>query len=395
MATLNIRHTPVFDINFKSIDDSKVRFVINQGGSRSSKTYSLCQMIIVYCLLNPNKMVSIVRKSFPSLRGSVLRDFIEVMKDLEIYKVRDHNKTENLYNFDNGSVVEFFSVDDEQKIRGRKRDLLWVNEANELSFEEFNQLNMRTTEKLFFDFNPSDNEHWLYDLMLRDNSKLIKSTYKDNPFLGDDLVKEIEDLIKVDENYYKIYALGEKPIPHTRIYTHFKPFDYLPAFDADDIVYGMDFGFNHPTTLMKINFIDNEAYVEEMLYKSNLTSTDIIRELEQLNIDKRKYIYADYARPEIIEDLRRAGYNMKDSNKEVKAGIDSVKTTLIHLHKDSINTWKEYRMYSWKTNREQILDEPIKLWDDALDAIRYAIHSHKKTPKTRTFSVGNSNKRPW
>ena len=375
--TLEIKHTPVYEWNYNEIDNNDVRFIINQGGSRSSKTYSLCQVIIVYCLTNPNKTVSIVRKSFPSLRATVLRDFMEVMKDLNLYKQSNHNKSEQIYHFPNGSSVEFFSVDDEQKLRGRKRDILWANEANELDFEEFNQLNMRTTNKLIFDFNPSDNEHWLYDLMERDNTKLIKSTYLDNPFLGDDIIKEIENLIAVDENYYKIYALGEKPIPTSRIYNHFIQYDRIEE-DVIDIVYGLDFGYNHPTALIKVSITDDKYFCEEIIYKQFLTSGDIIQLFNSMNIDKKKYIYADYSRPEIIQDLRRAGYNMKEAVKEVKPGIDTVKSNKIYIHKTSTNLIKEYKMYNWKTNKDQVLDEPIKLWDDALDALRYAIHSHKK-----------------
>jgi phage terminase large subunit len=374
---LEISHTPVFSWNWAELNNDDVRFVINQGGSRSSKTYSITQMLIVYCLTNPNTLVSIVRKSFPSLRSSVLRDFVEVMRDLNLYKLAEHHKTENIYNFANGSAIEFFAVDDEQKLRGRKRHILWANEANELNFDEFNQLNMRTTDKLIFDFNPSDNEHWLYELMLRPETKLIKSTYKNNPFLAEDIVKEIENLIQVDENYYKIYALGEKPIPTTRIYTHFGTCDRLPdAFN--DITYGLDFGYNHPSALIKCFHTDDGYYIEEVIYKQFLTSGDLVQLFGECGVDRNKYIYADYSRPEIIQDLRRAGYNVKEAVKDVKPGINSVKSNKIFLHKSASNIWKEYRMYNWKVKGEQILDEPVKLYDDAMDAIRYAIHSAQK-----------------
>lgn len=385
---LEIQHTPVFAWNHEALNNINKRFVINQGGSRSSKTYSLCQLVIVYCLMNPGKLVSIVRKSFPSLRASVMRDFIEVMKELEIYKLSEHHKTENMYNFSNGSSIEFFAVDDEQKLRGRKRNVLWANEANELTFEEFNQLNMRTTDKLIFDFNPSDNEHWLYELMNRNETILIKSTYKDNPFLTEDIVKEIENLIAVDENYYKIYALGEKPVPTTRIYNHFQTYETIQTYD--DVVYGLDFGFNHPTALVKVYIKDNSYFIEEVIYKQFLTSTDLVDLFNQVGVDRNKYIYADYARPEIIQELRRAGYNIKEANKEVKPGINSVKSSLVYINKNSSNVMKEYRMYSWKSKGEQILDEPVKLNDDAMDAIRYAIHTSQKrkfNPKATTIFI--------
>jgi phage terminase large subunit len=124
---LELKHTPVFSKNFDALNNPDVRFIINQGGSRSSKTYSLCQMVIVYCLTNPGKLVSIIRKTFPTLRGTVMRDFFEVMRDLDLYDERSHHKTEQIYNFPNGSQVEFFGADNGQKLRGRKRDILYVN----------------------------------------------------------------------------------------------------------------------------------------------------------------------------------------------------------------------------------------------------------------------------
>jgi phage terminase large subunit len=381
--SLELKTTPVFSKNWDVINNDKIRFVINQGGSRSSKTYSICQLLIVLCLKKPGTMVSIVRKSFPSLRASVMRDFFEVMRELNLYKTTEHHKTENIYNFDNGSSVEFFAVDDEQKLRGRKRDILWANEANELNFEEYTQLNMRTTGKLIFDFNPSDNFHWLYDLISRPESKLIHSTYKDNPFLEEALVKEIENLINVDESYYRIYALGEKGTGKTTIYTHWKYYEDLP--ETKTKIYGLDFGFNHPMSLLEVNFIDNKAYVRELVYESGLTVDDLILRMSSLEVSKKHEIICDGARPEMIEEIKRAGYMAKSAVKEVKKGIDSVKSTELYIHKESLNVVKETASYKWKTNGDVILDEPVKMYDDAMDAMRYAIHwwklKGKKTDK--------------
>jgi len=370
--SLELKTTPVFSKNWDVINNEKIRFVINQGGSRSSKTYSICQLLIVLCLKQPGTMVSIVRKSFPSLRASVMRDFFEVMRELNLYKQTEHHKTENIYNFDNGSSVEFFAVDDEQKLRGRKRDILWANEANELNFEEYTQLNMRTTGKLIFDFNPSDNFHWLYDLISRPESKLIHSTYKDNPFLEEALVKEIENLINVDESYYRIYALGEKGTGKTTIYTHWKYYEDLP--ETKTKIYGLDFGFNHPMSLLEVNFIDNKAYVRELVYESGLTVDDLILRMSSLEVSKKHEMVCDGARPEMIEEIKRAGYMAKSAVKEVKKGIDSVKSTELYIHKESLNVVKETASYKWKTNGDVILDEPVKMYDDAMDAMRYAIH---------------------
>lgn len=380
---LTLNHTNVFSRNLKAYEKG-TRFILNQGGSRSSKTYSIIQLLIFLCLTKPNIKVSIVRKSFPSLRGSVLRDFIEIMNELNLYKISNHNKTEQVYTFENKSSIEFFSIDDAQKVRGRKRDICYCNEGNELTYDDFLQLSLRTSKTLFVDFNPSDNDGWFYDLLKDERSYLIKSTYKDNTYLSDELKKEIENLINVDETYYKIYALGERPIPSTRIYSHFQQ---VETFDCDDWVYGLDFGYNHPTCLIKMSLVDNDCYIDEMIYRQHLTSVDLIRMMDDLKIDKKKYIYCDYSRPEIIEELRRSGYNAKDANKDVKDGIMSVKKRRIFVTKSSLNIWKEYKSYSWKTKGETILDEPVKLMDDSMDAIRYAIHT-STLPKLDKKYVG-------
>lgn len=370
---LQIKHSKVFTQNAEALNDDKIRFIINQGGSRSSKTYSICQLLIIYALTNEKKTISIVRKSFPSLRGSVMRDLIGILDDLGLYDERNHHKGENLYKFNNGSVIEFFSVDDAQKIRGRKRDLLYCNEANELTFEDFNQLNMRTESKVFLDYNPSDNYSWVYDIALKDNSIFIKSTYKDNPFLPDSIIKEIENLITIDEGYYRVYALGEQATLKTQIYNHFK---YENFIDGTDFLYGLDIGYNHPTALIKISYIDNKIYAKEEIYSSNLTTNDLIRRMDELNIDKKKEIIVDSARPDVIEDLRRNGYNAKSANKAVKEGIDAVKSFQLSVDPNSLNMIKELRNYKWKTNGDIILDEPVKIYDDIADALRYAIYFH-------------------
>lgn len=370
---LQIRHSKVFTKNASAFDDDKVRFIINQGGSRSSKTFSICQLLIIYALTHEKKTISIVRKSFPSLRGSVMRDLIGILDDLGLYDDRNHHKGENLYKFNNGSVIEFFSVDDAQKIRGRKRDVLYCNEANELSFEDFNQLNMRTESKVFLDYNPSDNYSWVYNIALKENATFIKSTYKDNPFLPDSIIKEIENLFTIDEGYYKVYALGEQATLKTQIYNHFK---YESFIEGTDYIYGLDIGYNHPTALVKISYIDNKIYAKEEIYSSNLTTNDLVKRMDELNIDKKKEIIVDSARPDVIEDLRRNGYNAKLANKAVKEGIDAVKSFELSVDPNSLNMVKELRNYKWKTSGDIILDEPVKIYDDIADALRYAIYFH-------------------
>ena len=366
---MQINSTIIFKKNWSALQEKGVRFVINEGGSRSSKTYSLCQMVIVYCLQNPNKVVSIIRKTFPALRATVMRDFLEILKDLDIYEKTNHNMSENIYRFPNGSIVEFFSVDDEQKIRGRKRDIAWCNEANELFYDDFTQLNMRTETKLIFDYNPSDSSSWLYELP-KDESILIKSTYKDNPFLPETIKRQIEDLKRTDEALYQIYALGEKAISKSNIYSNWTFITHRPA-KFTSYVYGLDFGYNHPTALMRVYWRDNDIYIEPIIYESYLTTTNLIEKMKILNVEENVEILAAYSRPEIIQEMNNSGFNVLNANKVVKKGIDNVKSFGVFCQ-DIPYLKKEYENYKWKKIGDNITDEPIKLYDDAMDAIRYA-----------------------
>ena len=365
---MDIKATAIFEKNYEAILGDK-RFIINEGGSRSSKTYSLCQLMIIYCLQNNNKVVSVIRKTFPALRATVLRDFIEILKEIGLYKQEMHNKSEHIYTFANGSMVEFFSVDDEQKIRGRKRDIAWCNEANELYFDDFTQLNMRTEDKLIFDYNPSDSASWLYELPAEESIK-IKSTYKDNPFLPDSIKAQIEDLARTDESLYQIYALGEKAISKSNIYSQWTFVAHRPSKFVK-YVYGLDFGYNHPTALMRVYYCDNDIYIEPVIYESYLTTTMLIEKLATLNIEQTVTILADYSRPEIIQEMNIAGYDVQNANKVVKKGIDNLKTFGVFCQDDKAIK-REYENYKWKKIGDFITDEPVKLFDDAMDAIRYA-----------------------
>ena len=278
---LEVDGTTVFEKNWEAYNDPKITTVINQGGSRSSKTYSIMQILILLAMTTPNQKISVVRKSFPSLRSSVMQDWKEIMYKWEIYEENNHSKTEHIYTYENGSTIEFFSLDDEQKIRGRKRTILYCNEGNEINLEAWVQLKMRTTGKVFIDYNPSEIEHWCYDLIEEESTQLVKSTYKDNPFLSKDQVKYIEDLIKVDPNYYKIYALGERVAPQSLVYNHFVRYDSLPPDEEIlDKSYGLDIGYNHETAFIEVIFAtDNRLYVREIFYKNEITVEDIVRML--------------------------------------------------------------------------------------------------------------------
>lgn len=380
---MTIKGTIVFTRNLNAYEDGK-RFIINQGGSRSSKTYSILQLLIYLAKSTPRLEITLIRKTFPAVRESVLKDFFDILRSYNLYNEYQHNKTHNTYQFLNGSIFKFQSIDEAQKVRGQKRDICYCNEANELLFDDFIQLNLRTNKTLFFDFNPSESDHWLYDLLKREESILIKSTYKNNRFLEENIVKEIDNLVNVDENYYKVFALGERSLVSSKVYSHFR--QYTDDIKEEDYCYGLDFGYTatHFCALVKVSYFENRIYVKELLYKTGLTITDLVRELKTI-IKDGKPIYCDSARPDIIEELRRNAFNAQQSNKSVKEGIDYIRSKEILTHIESINLWKEYRNYMYKTNGDKVLEDVIKYNDDCMDAMRYAINSHKKKMNQKKY----------
>jgi phage terminase large subunit len=344
--------------------------------------------MIVKALEGKHKMISVVRKSMPSLRATAMRDFLNILMEMGLYDEKYHSKTENIYHLNN-TDIEFFGLDEPQKVRSRRRDILWINEANELTLEAFRQLNMRTNAQMYLDFNPSDEFHWIYeDVLLRPDTELIISTYKDNPFLPEQVVKEIEHFKEIDENYWNIYGLGQRGVSSIRIYTKFELIDDLPYYEIGgekipngERFYGLDFGYNHPTSLCEIVMKDDEIFVKERIYESYLTNQDLIRKMIDLGISKKDYIFGDSAEPQRIEEIKKAGFNIYPADKDVQKGIDNIKSRKLHITKDSENGLKELKSYSWKTKDERILDEPVKVRDDFVDSMRYGVHTFINRPK--------------
>ena len=348
---------------FEILQESKKRITVMQGGSRSGKTYNILIWFIVKLLQENGKTLTIVRQSLPSIKGSVLRDFVDILSRLGIYSEDNHNKTEQIYQL-NGNVIEFVSADQPQKIRGRARTYLFCNEANELSYEAWMQLIMRTEGKIVIDYNPSDISSWIYDNVIpRDDADFHITTFKDNPFLAKELVEELERLKDADENYWQIYGLGQRGLSQDLIYTHWKTTENMPEGET---VYGLDFGFNNPSSLVKVVFNDGIAYVKELIYDTKLTTNDLVEKILALELEKYDEIYCDAAEPKTIEELVRNGLNAKPANKDVTEGIRTIKGTPLVIHQDSVNLLKELKNYRWKTDRNGMkLDQPVKFSDHA------------------------------
>ena len=296
---------------FSSTLRDLIKIIVEQGGTRSGKTYNILLWILLhYCQNNTDKTITIVRKTFPAVRGTVMRDFFDILKNNGVYLEELHLRSTHEY-FVNGNRIEFISLDQPTKIRGRKRELLFINEANELTFEDWQQLIFRTTERIIIDFNPSDEFHWIYDNVLtRDDVDFFQTTYKDNPFLNDVVVKEIERLKDIDENYWRVYGLGERGKSRSLVF-NFTTIKDIPE-SAKLIAKGLDFGYtNDPTALVETFIEGDNMYVNELLYRTGMTNQDIAKEFQKINIDRRDEVFADSAEPKSIEEIYRMGWNIK------------------------------------------------------------------------------------
>jgi phage terminase large subunit len=360
---------------FRHLEESTAKIVVQQGGTRSGKTYNIILWIIFsYCQKNEGKIITICRKTYPALRGTVMRDFLTILKDHEIYSEEDHSKTASEYML-NGNTIEFISLDMPQKIRGRKRDLLFANEANELNFEDWQQLLFRTNEKVIIDFNPSEEFHWIYDHVLpRKDVEFFQTTYKDNPFLGAEIKAEIERLKEIDENYWRVYGLGERGQSRSLVYT-FNTIKEIPK-EAKLVSYGLDFGYSSdPTSLVRTYILGDDMYVDELLYRTGMTNQDIANEMKVLGLDRSNEVFADSAEPKSIEEIYRMGWNVKPTIKgSINIGIDIIRRYKLHATESSFNLIKELRNYKYIEDKNgQMTNKPVDNFNHALDALRYSV----------------------
>ena len=378
------------NVVFEHLLDSKSKIVIEQGGTRSGKTYNILLYIIFhYCQVNKGKTITICRKTFPALRASVMRDFFDILKQHDKYDEQLHNKSNSEYQLD-GNLIEFISVDESQKIRGRKRDFLFINEANELEIESWRQLAFRTSEKIVIDYNPSDEYHWIYDKVItRDDAEFYKTTYKDNKFLDQTIIEEIERLRDTDEQYWQIYGLGEKGFSKSTIFSYAE-INEIPE-DAEFISYGADFGYtNDPTTTVSVYKKDYNLYIKEHIYQTQMTTVDIHNKWKQIGITSEP-IYCDSAEPRLIDELRRMGWKARPSIKgadSINAGIDLLKRFKIHIHKDSHNCIQEFRNYKWQEDKSgKLMNKPVDKNNHLIDATRYATYSVLSKPNFGRYAI--------
>lgn len=373
--------TNVFERNLDAYESGKYRVICNQGSTRSGKTYSICQLLALLIPYKEKKSISIVSPSLPHLKRGARRDFLEILDKMDLYSDDQFNKTDNIYHYPNGSYVEFFGAEEPGKVRGPGRDILYVNEANLLPFNVYTQLALRTKGTIILDFNPVDEASWVYDVADKSGNILIHSTYKDNPFLPKEQVEEIEGLRGADDNLWKVFGLGLRGSSSEIIYTHWRTGDFP---DGCEVVYGVDFGYNVPSAIVKIGFKENACFVDEVLYETKLTTNDLVERLKGLGIERHVELFCDNAEPKTIEELYRAGFNAKPAEKDVYAGIQKVKSMPLIITPNSSNLIKEIKSYKWKLDKDGKIhpDEvPVKFQDHALDAMRYGIYTKLNRPR--------------
>lgn len=382
--------TKVYRSSFKAYL-AKSRVIANKGGTRSGKTYSVMQLLLVI-LMTKKKSVSVVSETLPHLKRGALRDFRDILNNEGLDEGKDYkeNKSDLTFTFPNGSYIEFFSVDNWAKVKGPGRNILFINECNRIPYETYRQLAVRTTDAVFLDWNP-DAEFWYEDnIMNREGTIEIHSTYRDNPHLGEIQIEEIESN-RHNEQWWRVYGLGLTGHIEGTIYRPFIQIDALP--DARSHMrhcYGLDFGYsNDPTALVDV-YIDEagkKIYVDELIYKSGMLNSEIAEELARRGISRSTEIFADAAEPKSIDELGRKvyRYNVKPAyKKDLLSQIQFLQQFEIYVTSSSLNVIKESRQYKWKEDRDgNAVNEPTDAFNHAMDALRYAVFTTLRKNPTR------------
>jgi phage terminase large subunit len=384
-----IRVTNVFKKNF----ESKKTILINRGSARSTKSYSIAQLLIQR-VTNYSYKILVLRKTTPSLVNTIYRDFIALIKEYDLYRYFEHNKTYKTLNYlPNGGYILFTGLDDPERIKSSEFNYIFIEEATEFDYSDYMILKTRLSaanpngpNQLIMAFNPVDSFHWIRTKVLDKEIDVeeIVSTYRDNPFLSKEYVKLLNDTKDQDINYWRIYAEGQWGSLENVIYNNWKEVKDFPV--AQQTIYGMDFGFNAPTAITEVGLTEDGIYLREKLYNSSMTNMDLINWIKS-NLPPNVLLYSDCAEPARIEEMKRQNINAIPADKSVKDGIDFVKRQKLFITSDSGNILKEIRGYSYKQKDGHSIDEPIKINDHAMDAIRYAIYTHLgRRPKYEIIS---------
>lgn len=369
-----MKTTIVFKKNLAAYT-SGVRRIVNKGGTSSTKTFSILQLLIEIARRKENYAISVVSESLPHLKKGTIKDFEKILRADGIWNEEHYNRSDQRYYF-GSSYIEFFSADQPGKATGLRRDILYLNEVNNMAYQVVEQLEIRTADCIFYDFNPVA-DFWITDKIFTLPAKefvLIKSNYLDGlSVLPANVVKDIELKASLDANFKKVHIDVEFGESEGLILTDWSLCDTMPLTDRH--AHGLDFGFsNDPTTLMQVKLQDGQLWINELLYETGLTNPEIARFVKDEMLQNEEII-ADSSEPKSIEELRRMGLKVKGAEKapgSVNAGIDWMKRYHINITKRSVNTIREFRNYKWKVDMNgEIQNTPVDLWNHCIDPVRY------------------------
>lgn len=367
-------------ITFEHLLDAKTRITQHIGGTRSGKTYAILQFLIMRAL-EKRENITIVRKTIPSLKRTVMKDFKEIMQSLNIWQESSFNISDRLYTFSNDSQILFISTDDAEKLRGIKSSILFVDEASEIDEESYFQLSIRTTGRIILAFNPTVSPfHWLRQMQ---DCERYNTTYRDNTYLEKEIIMGIEELKHKNPKYWKIYGLGEYAANERAVF-EFDTIEWLPTNEdgevtAEFICFGLDFGFSQdPTALVSVWKDGQDLYLVEHLYERGMVTNDIHNFLKNV-VNGREEIWADSSEGRLIEELYRLGWNVKPVKKgpdSISFGINVMKNYRIKIPRSSQNLINEMYSYQYAVDKHQhTTDRPEDGMDHLIDAARYACMS--------------------
>ena len=381
---MRIRTTRIYEDNAEAWLNPTIRRCLNEGGTASSKTYSILQLLILIVQhAKTHLLISIVSESLPHLKRGAIRDFFNILDESPDNNKR-YNKTEQTYNYGKG-VIEFFGADEADKVRGPRRDILFINEANNVPWETARGLDIRTNKFTFCDWNPVS-EFWAHTYWLgQPENAYIHSTYQDAlGVLPDAVVANIESNRDKDPNWWNIYGLGLIGRIEGLVYPFFAQIDTLPS--QGELVYGLDFGFSgDPAVLTKHKIFLDELYSEELIYEAGLTNQDIANKMIDLGVVKSDVIFADSAEPKSIEEIYRYGFNIKGATKgpgSVEYGHQKVRQYKQYWTKDSLNSIKEQRNFKYMPDKNgKLTEKTTHLYSHSMDARRYAVMGFSEAPE--------------
>lgn len=357
------------------------------GGTSASKTVSILLYLIDKAQSQPNLLISVVSESFPHLKRGVMRDFLNIMKEHRYFNEGRWNMTDYIYDFETDSKIEFFSADQPSKVRGPRRDILFINEANNIPYEAYDQLEVRTKSEIWLDWNPVQ-EFWFYDQVKdKKNVDFITLTYKDNEALDPQIVESIESR-QGNKNWWTVYGLGQLGDVEGKIYKDWQIIDEVPH-EARLERRGLDFGYSHdPAALIAVYYYNGGYIWDEEMYQRGMFNKQIADTIKNQPLPQT-LVKADSAEPKAIDEIRQYGINIVPVLKgpdSVRQGINYVQGQRISVTKRSINLLKEYRGYMWKSDKDgRILLVPEEGMDDCLDAGRYAMEALQPTPPRQRF----------